>query len=54
MNAASPGVISAFLPNKYYKNNDEYLEALSKLMKQEYEEIVSNELIYKLIVLTLH
>ena len=44
MNAASPGVISAFLPNKYYKNNDEYLEALSKLMKQEYEEIVSNEI----------
>ena len=42
MNAASPGVISAFLPNKYYKNNDEYLEVLSKLMKQEYEEIVSN------------
>ena len=44
MNAASPGVISAFLPNKYYKNNDEYLEVLSKLMKQEYEEIVSNEI----------
>ena len=42
MNAASPGVISAFLPNKYYKNNDEYLKVLSKLMKQEYEEIVSN------------
>ena len=42
MNAASPGVISAFLPNKYYKNDDEYLEVLSKLMKQEYEEIVSN------------
>ena len=42
MNAASPGVISAFLPNKYYKNNDEYLEVLSKLMMQEYEEIVSN------------
>ena len=44
MNAASPGVISAFLPNKYYKNNDKYLEALSKLMKQEYEEIISNEI----------
>ena len=44
MNAASPGVISAFLPNKYYKNNDEYLKVLSKLMQQEYEEIVSNEI----------
>ena len=42
MNAASPGVISAFLPNKYYKNDDEYLENLSNVMKSEYEEIVSN------------
>ena len=40
MNAASPGVISAFLPNKFYKDDDEYLNTLSKLMKQEYEEIV--------------
>ena len=38
MNAASPGVISAFLPNKFYKNDDEYLNTLSKLMKQEYED----------------
>ena len=44
MNAASPGVISAFLPNKFYKNDDEYLDSLSKLMKLEYEEIVSNEI----------
>ena len=42
MNAASPGVISAFLPNKFYKNDDEYLNALSGLMKLEYEEIVSD------------
>ncbi len=42
MNAASPGVISAFLPNKFYKNDDEYLNALSNLMKLEYEEIVSD------------
>ena len=41
MNAASPGVISAFLPNKFYKNEDEYLNSLSNLMKLEYEEIVS-------------
>ena len=41
MNAASPGVISAFLPNKFYKNDDEYLNSLSNLMKLEYEEIVS-------------
>ena len=42
MNAASPGVISAFLPNKFYKNDDEYLENLSNVMKSEYEEIASN------------
>ena len=44
MNAASPGVISAFLPNKFYKNDDEYLDALSNIMKAEYEEIVSNDI----------
>ena len=42
MNAASPGVISSFLPNKFYKNDDDYLENLSNLMKEEYEEITSN------------
>ena len=44
LNAASPGVISAFLPNKFYKNDDEYLENLSNLMKDEYEEITTNGL----------
>ena len=44
MNAASPGVISAFLPNKFYKDDDEYLDALSNIMKTEYEEIVSNDI----------
>ena len=42
MNAASPGVISAFLPNKFYKDDDEYLENLSNLMKEEYEEITNS------------
>ena len=44
MNAASPGVISAFLPNKFYKDDDEYLHALSNIMTAEYEEIVSNDI----------
>ena len=44
MNAASPGVISAFLPNKFYKDDDEYLDALSNIMNAEYEEIVSNDI----------
>ncbi|MDB4193546.1 cobalamin-independent methionine synthase II family protein [Candidatus Pelagibacter sp.] len=44
MNAASPGVISAFLPNQFYKDDDEYLDALSNIMATEYEEIVSNDI----------
>ena len=44
MNAASPGVISAFLPNKFYKDDDEYLDALSNIMAAEYDEIVSSDI----------
>ena len=44
INSASPGVISNFLPNKFYKNDDKYLEALSKMMKTEYDEITKNDL----------
>mgnify|MGYP000921524355 CR=1 FL=1 len=32
------------MPNKFYKDDDEYLEALSNIMKSEYEEIVSNNI----------
>ena len=44
MNSASPGVINVFLPNKYYKNDDEYLEKLSSIMSYEYETITSKNL----------
>ena len=40
MNAASPGVISLFLQNDYYKTREQYLEALAYAMKDEYETIV--------------
>ena len=40
MNSASPGVVSAFQPNEYYPSISEYLEAVSKAMKAEYEAIV--------------
>lgn len=40
MNAASPGVISLFLQNEYYKDRSAYLEALADAMKAEYETIV--------------
>ena len=41
MNAASPGVISLFLPNAHYPDRDAYLEALADAMKGEYEAIVA-------------
>ena len=40
MNAASPGVISLFLQNDYYKTREAYLAALADAMKAEYETIV--------------
>lgn len=44
MNAASPGVISLFLQNDYYKTRDAYLAALADAMKAEYETIVASGL----------
>lgn len=44
MNAASPGVISLFLQNDYYKNREDYLAALADAMKAEYETIVASGL----------
>ncbi|WP_316015885.1 cobalamin-independent methionine synthase II family protein [Roseobacter sp. HKCCA0434] len=41
MNAASPGVISLFLQNDFYKTRDAYLAALADAMKAEYETIVA-------------
>jgi len=41
MNAASPGVISLFLQNDYYKNREVYLAALAEAMREEYETIIS-------------
>ena len=44
MNAASPGVISLFLQNAYYKNRESYLAALADTMREEYETIVASGL----------
>ena len=44
MNAASPGVISLFLPNDFYPTRDAYLAALADAMKAEYETIVASGL----------
>ncbi len=39
LNAASPGVVSSFQPNRYYPNHEAYIEALVEALKPEYEAI---------------
>ncbi|HEX5046615.1 MAG TPA: cobalamin-independent methionine synthase II family protein [Gammaproteobacteria bacterium] len=41
MNAASPGVISAFQSNHYYPTHDAYVEAIADAMKPEYDAIAA-------------
>ncbi|MGB7298748.1 MAG: cobalamin-independent methionine synthase II family protein [Burkholderiaceae bacterium] len=41
MNAASPGVISIFMPNQYYQSDDDYVSALAQVLQNEYESIVN-------------
>lgn len=48
MNAASPGVISLFLPNQHYASREAYLIALAEVMKEEYETIVASGLMLQL------
>jgi 5-methyltetrahydropteroyltriglutamate--homocysteine methyltransferase len=40
MNAASPGVLTKFVPDRYYRDEDAYVEALASALKEEYEAIV--------------
>lgn len=40
MNAASPGLITAFQVNKYYPSHEAYLADLAEAMRTEYETIV--------------
>ena len=44
LNAASPGVISLFLQNEFYKTREAYIEALADAMTDEYETIVNSGL----------
>jgi 5-methyltetrahydropteroyltriglutamate--homocysteine methyltransferase len=48
MNAASPGVIALFQPNKYYPDHAQYLQALADAMRTEYEAIVDAGFILQL------
>ena len=48
MNSASPGLVTAFQPNQYYKTHEDYVWALSDAMKQEYRMIIDAGLILQL------
>ena len=48
MNAASPGVVSAFQPNTYYPTHAAYVEAIGEAMRVEYEAIVNAGLLLQL------
>lgn len=39
--AASPGVIARFMPNKFYPDENSYLQALADAMKEEYDAIAA-------------
>lgn len=39
--AASPGVVSLFFPNEYYKSDEEYVFAIAEAMRHEYEAIAA-------------
>ena len=46
MNAASPGVIALFQPNKHYPTHEAYLYALADAMSHEYRAIVNAGLVF--------
>ena len=48
MNAASPGVIALYQPNKHYATQTAYLEALAEAMAAEYKAIVDAGLVLQL------
>ena len=48
MNAASPGLISAFQLNRYYPSQDAYLADLAAAMREEYETIVAEGFVLQL------
>ncbi len=48
MNAASPGVIALFQPNKHYATHEDYLEALADAMAHEYRAIVDAGIVLQL------
>jgi 5-methyltetrahydropteroyltriglutamate--homocysteine methyltransferase len=48
MNAASPGVVAAFLPNAHYPTHEAYIEALADALQREYEAIAAAGLLLQI------
>lgn len=48
LTAASPGLISLFFRNDYYKSTEAYLEAIAEAMREEYQAIAKAGLILQL------
>jgi 5-methyltetrahydropteroyltriglutamate--homocysteine methyltransferase len=48
LSAASPGVISWFMPNRHYPSTEEYLFALADAMKEEYDAIYQAGIVLQL------
>ena len=48
MSAASPGVVSLFFHNDYYKTQEEYLHAIADAMQHEYETIANAGIVLQL------
>jgi 5-methyltetrahydropteroyltriglutamate--homocysteine methyltransferase len=48
MNAASPGVLTKFVPDRYYNDEDAYVEALAEALREEYEAIVKAGLVLQI------
>ncbi len=44
LNAASPGLVTAFQPNSHYEDHQSYLEAVADAMRVEYETIAASGL----------
>jgi len=48
LNAASPGVVSSFQPNRYYTSHEAYIEALVAVLQPEYEAIANAGLLLQI------
>jgi 5-methyltetrahydropteroyltriglutamate--homocysteine methyltransferase len=48
MNAASPGVLTKFVPDRYYRDEDAYVDALANALREEYEAIVNADFVLQI------